>query len=107
MDTSARVTRPERPKGGKDEVKEARGAKRRPEGPQIRISGPEGPPKLLVANIWARFLFLLAKLFSIFSYSPPSSFMDVTSHHFQFKEYSDLIFFGWSMKYVLVGGLSK
>ena len=51
MDTSAWVTRPERPKGGKDEVKEARGAKRRPEGLQIRSWGPEGPPKLLVANI--------------------------------------------------------
>ena len=49
MDTSAWVTRPERPKGGKDEVKEARGAKRRPEGLQIRSWGPEGPPKLLVA----------------------------------------------------------
>ena len=31
MDTSAWVTRPERPKGAKDEVKEARRAKRRPE----------------------------------------------------------------------------
>ena len=45
--------------------------------------------------------------FSFFSYSPPPSFTGVTSHHFQFKEYSDLIFFGWSIKYVLVGGLSK
>ena len=30
------VTRPERPKGAKDEVK-------RPEGPPIRSRGPEGP----------------------------------------------------------------
>ena len=30
------VTRPERPKGGKDEVK-------RPEGPPTRSRGPEGP----------------------------------------------------------------
>ena len=30
------VTRPERPKGAKDEVK-------RPEGPQVRSRGPEGP----------------------------------------------------------------
>jgi len=37
------VTRPERPKGAKDEVKEARRAKRRPEGPQTRSWGPEGP----------------------------------------------------------------
>ena len=34
--TDAWVTRPERPKGGKDEVK-------RPEGPPIRSRGPEGP----------------------------------------------------------------
>ena len=34
---------PERPKGAKDEVKEARRAKRRPEGPQTRSWGPEGP----------------------------------------------------------------
>ena len=39
----AGVTRPERPKGAKDEVKEARRAKRRPEGPQTRSWGPEGP----------------------------------------------------------------
>ena len=37
------VTRPERPKGAKDEVKEARRAKRRPEGPQTRSWGPEVP----------------------------------------------------------------
>ena len=37
MDTSAWVTRPERPKGAKDEVKEARKAKSRPVGP---LSGP-------------------------------------------------------------------
>ena len=40
---SAWVTRPERLKGAKDEVKEARRAKRRPEGPQTRSWGPEGP----------------------------------------------------------------
>merc|ERR1711978_681105 len=51
MDTSAWVTRPERPK---DEIKEARRAKRRPEGPQTRSWGPKGQngarraPKLLV-----------------------------------------------------------
>ena len=43
MDTSAWVTRPERPKGAKDEVKEAQRAKSRPEGPQTRSWGPEGP----------------------------------------------------------------
>ena len=37
------VTRPERPKGAKDEVKEARRAKRRPEGPQTRSRASEGP----------------------------------------------------------------
>ena len=33
MDTAAWVTRPERPKGAKDEVKQARRAQSRPEGP--------------------------------------------------------------------------
>ena len=41
MDTSAWVTRPERPKGAKDEVKEARRA-------ADEKFGPGGPPKLLV-----------------------------------------------------------
>ena len=35
--------RPERPKGAKDEVKQARGAQSRPEGPLPRSRGPEGP----------------------------------------------------------------
>merc|ERR1712037_737759 len=43
MDTAAWVTRPERPKGGKDEVKQARRAQSRPEGPQARSRAPEGP----------------------------------------------------------------
>ena len=34
------VARPERPKGAKDEVKQAQS---RPEGPQARSRGPEGP----------------------------------------------------------------
>ena len=37
------VTRPERPKGVKDEVKQARRAQSRPEGPQTRSRGPTGP----------------------------------------------------------------
>ena len=37
------VTRPERPKGVKDEVKQARRAKSRPEGPPARSRAPEGP----------------------------------------------------------------
>ena len=37
------VTRPERPKGAKDEVKQARRAQSQPEGPQARSRGPEGP----------------------------------------------------------------
>ena len=37
------VTRPERPKGAKDEVKQARRAQSRPEGPQARSRAPEGP----------------------------------------------------------------
>ena len=37
------VTRPERPKGAKDEVKQARRAQSRPIGPQTRSWGPEGP----------------------------------------------------------------
>ena len=37
------VTRPERPKGAKDDVKQARRAQSRPEGPQARSRGPEGP----------------------------------------------------------------
>ena len=41
--TVACVTRPERPKGAKDEVKQARRAKSRPEGPQTRGRGAEGP----------------------------------------------------------------
>ena len=43
MDTSAWVTRPECPKGAKDEVKQARRAQSRPEGPQARSWGPTGP----------------------------------------------------------------
>ena len=43
-DTSAWGTRPERPKGVKDEVKEARRAA------NWKL-GPRGPPKLLVNNI--------------------------------------------------------
>ena len=41
--TVAWVTRPERPKGAKDEVNQARRAQSRPEGPQPRSWGPEGP----------------------------------------------------------------
>ena len=41
--TDAWVTRPERPKGVKDEVKQARRARSRPEGPQAKSRGPEGP----------------------------------------------------------------
>ena len=37
------VTRPERPKGVKDVIKQARRAQSRPEGPQPRSRGPEGP----------------------------------------------------------------
>ena len=37
------VTRPERPKGVKDEVKQARRVKSRPEGPPARSRAPEGP----------------------------------------------------------------
>ena len=37
------VTRPERPKGAKDEVKQARRAKSRSEGPPARSRAPEGP----------------------------------------------------------------
>ena len=37
------VTRPERPKGVKDEVKQARRAKSRPELPPARSRAPEGP----------------------------------------------------------------
>merc|ERR1712051_807166 len=37
------VTRPESPKGAKDEVKQARRAQSRPEGPQARSRAPEGP----------------------------------------------------------------
>ena len=37
------VTRPERPKGAKDEVKQARRAQSRPEGPLPRSRAPEGP----------------------------------------------------------------
>ena len=39
------VTRPERPKGAKDEVK-------RPEGPPARSRGPEGPYTSSLINIW-------------------------------------------------------
>ena len=41
--TDAWVTRPERPKGAKDDVKQARRAQSWPEGPQPRSRGPEGP----------------------------------------------------------------
>ena len=41
--TDAWVTRPERPKGVKDVIKQARRAQSRPEGPQPRSRGPEGP----------------------------------------------------------------
>ena len=44
MDTSGWVTRPERPKGAKDEVKEARRA-------TDKKLGPGEPPKLLVISI--------------------------------------------------------
>ena len=37
------VTQPERPKGAKDEVKQARRAQSQPEGPQARSRGQEGP----------------------------------------------------------------
>ena len=43
MDTSAWIARPERPKGVKDEVKQARRAQSRPEGPPARSRAPEGP----------------------------------------------------------------
>ena len=43
MDTSVWVTRPERPTGAKDEVKEAQRAT------DLKL-GPGGPPKLLVSN---------------------------------------------------------
>ena len=43
MDTSAWVTRHERPKGAKDEVKDAQRAKSRPEGLPTRSRGPTGP----------------------------------------------------------------
>ena len=46
LSTVAWVTRPECPKGAKDEVKEARRAKRRPE-------GPKGGPKGLKLEVWA------------------------------------------------------
>ena len=49
MDTSSWVTRPERPKGAKDEVKEARRARSRPEGRTLEV-GARRPPKLLVYN---------------------------------------------------------
>ena len=51
MDTSAWVTRPERPKGAKDEVREARRAA------DWKL-GPEGPPKLLVDQYF--YLFFLS-----------------------------------------------
>ena len=41
--TNTLSTRPERPKGAKDDVKQARRAQSRPEGPQARSRGPEGP----------------------------------------------------------------
>ena len=45
--TDAWVTRPQRPKGVKDVIKQARRAQSRPEGPQhrtsIRSRGPEAP----------------------------------------------------------------
>ena len=37
------VTRPERPKGLKDVIKQARRAQSRPKGPQPKSLGPEGP----------------------------------------------------------------
>ena len=40
---TACVTRPERQKGAKDEVKQARRARSCPEGPPARSQGPEGP----------------------------------------------------------------
>ena len=43
MDTSVWVTRPERPTGAKDEVKEAQRAT------DLKL-GPGGPPKLLISN---------------------------------------------------------
>ena len=47
------VTHPERPKGVKDEVKDAKRAKSRPEGPPTRSWGP-GPPKFLVRDIFSQ-----------------------------------------------------
>ena len=41
--TVAWVTRPKRPKGVKDEVKQARRAQSRPKGPPARSRAPEGP----------------------------------------------------------------
>ena len=41
--TVAWVTRPERPKGVKDVIKQAQRAQSRPEEPQPRSQGPEGP----------------------------------------------------------------
>ena len=41
--TVAWVTRPERQKAVKDVIKQTRRAQSRPEGPQPRSRGPEGP----------------------------------------------------------------
>ena len=45
------VTRPERPKVAKDEVKQARRAQSQPEGPPARSRGPEGPYTSIVSKL--------------------------------------------------------
>ena len=45
------VTWPERPKGVKDEVKQARRAKSWPEGPPARSRAPGGPRLLVYYNV--------------------------------------------------------
>merc|ERR550532_503239 len=56
--TVAWVTRPERPKGVKDVIKQARRAQSRPEGPQPRSRGPEGPKTSSMIYICWREIFV-------------------------------------------------
>ena len=75
--TFAWVTRPERPKGAKDEVK-------RPEGPPTRSQGPEGPLTSSIGNIF----YLFSPIGNIIQPFGPSELRDtwrasaqvVTSH---------------------------
>ena len=69
------VTRPERPEGAKDEVKQARRAKSRAEGPPTRGRGPEGPQTSSLYRVSLKkgtflilFLFLFQKLDFTFSH---------------------------------------